>query len=69
MAAGLRREASRTGTPFRAVVNKAIRAGLEAPRNRPRPFQVDAQPLGLRPGLDLDDVEGLLEALDGPDRR
>lgn len=69
VAAGLRREALRTGVPFRAVVNQAIRAGLEGPRNRPRPFAVDALPLGLRPGLDLDDIEGLIEALDGPDRR
>lgn len=69
VAAGLQREAQRSGLPFRSVVNRALRAGLEAPRTRPRPFEVQAEALGLRPGLDLDDVEGLLEALDGPDRR
>lgn len=68
VAAGLRREALRVGLPFRTVVNQAIRAGLEAPRASSEPFRVDARPLGLRPGIDLDDIEGLLDVLDGTDR-
>ena len=69
VAAGLRREALRTGAPFRTVVNRALRAGLEAPRDRPEPFRVDGRPLGLRLGIDLDDIEGLLDLLDRPARR
>jgi hypothetical protein len=30
---------------------------------------VEARRLGLRPGIDLDDIEGLLDVLDGTDRR
>ena len=68
VAAGLQREASRRGVPFRVVVNQAIRAGLEAPRVRSTTFRVEARSLGLRGGIDLDDVEGLLDVLDGADR-
>jgi hypothetical protein len=69
VAARLRREALRRGVPLRAVVNEAIRVGLEAPRDQPEPFHVGIRSLGLRPGLDLDDIEGLLDVLDGFDRR
>lgn len=64
----LRLEARQRGRPFREVVNSAIRAGL---RSRPEQaqFRVHARPMGLRPGMDLDDVEGLLDLLDGPSRR
>jgi hypothetical protein len=50
-------------------VNQAIRTGLEAPRDLAEPFHVEARRLGLRPGIDLDDIEGLLDVLDGTDRR
>jgi predicted transcriptional regulator len=61
-------EARRTGRPYRVVVNEAIRRGLE-PRPMIEPFQVRATDMGLRPGMDLDDIEGLLDRLDGPLRR
>jgi hypothetical protein len=67
VAAGLRREARRRGAPFRLVVNEALRAGLAAPR-RTTPFRVDARPMRLRPGLDLDDIEGILDLVDGAGR-
>lgn len=68
--AGLRDASRRTGRPFKAVVNDAIRAGLgsAASRNRP-PFQPRARPLGLRPGIELDDISGLLERIEGPEHR
>jgi len=50
-------------------VNEIIRRGLEAPRPELEPFGVSGRPMGLRPGIDLDDIEGLLDVLDGPDRR
>jgi hypothetical protein len=60
----------RTGRPFKAIVNDAIRAGLEqrGARRRSR-FRVAAQPMGLRPGIELDDIGGLLELVEGPDHR
>jgi len=69
--ASLREEARRTGRPFKTVVNDAIRAGLD---QRAAPlaatsFRVRARDLGLRPGVDLDDIEGLLDRLEGPARR
>jgi hypothetical protein len=33
------------------------------------PLQIRASNMGLRPGIDLDDIEGLLDRLDGPLRR
>jgi len=70
VAAGIRREARRTGRPVKAVVNDAIRAGLE---HRARPvvasFHVQASAMGLREGIEIDDVAGLLERIDGPERR
>lgn len=39
------------------------------PRQLAAAFTVEARPMGLRPGLDLDDVGGLLDVLDGPARR
>jgi hypothetical protein len=70
VAAGLRREVRRSGHPFRTVVNDSIRAGLAARAKRvPKPFELETFDLGLRPGLDLDDIEGLLDLIEGPNRR
>lgn len=67
VAAHLREVAARTGKPLRAVVNEALRAGLtEAARPARGRFQVHARDLGLRPGIDLDDIEGVIERLEGP---
>lgn len=69
VAAKLRAEAGRSGRSFREVVNDAIRRGL-ASRKQTRqagPFTITARDLGrLRPGLDLDNIAGLLERVDGP---
>ena len=66
------RETRRTGKPYRVVVNDAILRGLEArevgSHARP-PFRVKARSMGLRPGLDVSDIEGLLDAIEGPRRR
>lgn len=68
--ARLREASRRTGRPLKAVVNDAIRAGLSAKTaGRRRPFRVEAQAMGLRPGVDLDDISGLLERLEGPEHR
>jgi len=70
VAARLRDNARRTGRPLKAVVNDAIRAGLDSTATRGRPpFKVEARPMGLRPGVDLDDIAGLIERLEGPQHR
>ena len=55
---------------FKEIVNDAIRTGLDAKRARPAatPFRVIARDLGaLRPGVSLDSVARVLEAVDGAD--
>ena len=65
----LREESRRTGKSFKDVVNEVIRAGLVRRPTTLPPFKVKARPMGLRPGLDLDDIEGLLDQIEGPYRR
>jgi len=67
----LKGEMHRRGTTFKETVNDFLRRGLEEPRpeDMARPFRVQPRSLGLRPGVQLDDVAGLLDALDGPARR
>jgi hypothetical protein len=69
VAAKLADAVRRLDRPYRTVVNDALRRGLEAPPPGLEPFVVDARPMGLRPGLDLDDIEGLLDLVEGPLRR
>ena len=71
VAAKLRDEMSRSQLSMKEVLNTILRRGLEAPRDEDlaTPFSVDAQPMGLRDGIDLDDIGGLLDRLDGAGRR
>lgn len=68
----LKAEMRRSGKSFRAVVNDCLRGGL-AGRTQARaaaPFVVQARDLGaLRPGLSLDNVGDLLDAVEGPAHR
>ena len=59
--------ALRSSTP----INELLRIALiqTGKRNPPEPFVVNARPLGLRPGLSYDNVEDLLDQLDGAFRR
>jgi plasmid stability protein len=69
VAAKLAARARKTGESFRAVVNDALRRGLATtgPRPERRPFQVRVRDLGaVRPGLQFDDIAGLLEQVEGP---
>jgi hypothetical protein len=63
-------ESRRTGKSLKDVVNEAIRAGLDrrASTDLP-PFKVLARDMGLKPGFNLDDIEGLLDQIEGPYRR
>jgi hypothetical protein len=66
--AKLEQEMRGTGKSFKETVNHFLRLGLNAPsRMRPaKRFVVRAQPLGLPPGLSYDNVEELIEQLEGP---
>ena len=51
--------------------NEHLRRSLVAAKPAPRrpQFRVDARPMGIRPEIDLSNIEQLLEELDGPARR
>lgn len=71
VAAKLKAEVRRSGEPFKQVVNRVLRLGLHrqaAPKPLP-PFKVKAYDLGLRPGLDLDNIGELLDKIEGPFHR
>jgi hypothetical protein len=63
----LRREMRRSGASLKAAVNHFLRLGLMvAGKPERKPFVVQPRPLGLPQGLSYDDVEELVEALEGP---
>jgi len=67
VAAQIEQRCRRTGHSFKCVVNDLLRAGLQAATVQPKPFRVEARNLGLRPGLNLDNIGELLEQVEGPD--
>lgn len=67
VAALLKKEARKSGEPFKQVLNRIIRLGFVAAKEPPRkPFKVKPINLGLP---HYDKVEDLLERLEGPDYR
>jgi hypothetical protein len=66
--AKLDQEMRKSGKSFKEVVNDYLRIGLDAQArtNPPKPFVVRTRPLGLKPGLSYDNVEELIELLEGP---
>lgn len=63
--------AARTKKPFRSIVNEALRQGLKVlglPRPRKR-YVTRPRPLGLRTGMQIDNVQEVLSLLDGEGRR
>jgi hypothetical protein len=70
VASRLDQEARRTGRSFKDVVNEAIRRGLgRRQAEAPPAYELRARDMGLRPGFDLDYIEGLLDRIEGPLRR
>lgn len=64
----LEKEMRRTGKGLKAAVNDALRRAFTSPAVAaavPK-FVVKARPLGLRPGLDLDNIGELLDQIEGP---
>lgn len=57
----------RSGVSFKEAVNDALRAGLvKARKPAARPFRVESFAMGLPDGLSYDNMDELLDALDGP---
>jgi hypothetical protein len=71
VAAKLAAEARRSGRPFKEVVNACLRLALNAKRQGApaKRFVVKARPLDPVPGVSFDNVEALLDRLEGPGRR
>ena len=66
----LEKEIRRSGASFKEVVNRLLRLGFIASKQpAPKPFVVTPRNMGLPPGLSYDNVEELLDALEGPERR
>jgi hypothetical protein len=64
VAAKLKALARQRGISFKQALNSAVRAGLGSERRAARPFRQYAQPMGLRPGLNLDKALQLAGALE-----
>ncbi len=59
--------ASKLGTPFKMVINEALRAGLdkvEKPAEQ-RPYRTTPHAMGLREGYNLDNIQELLAEAEG----
>lgn len=67
VAAAVEQLRHRSGSGISDVVNDLLRRGL-AHDQPPVPFEQRVSDMGA-PRLDLDDVSGLLDALEGDDRR
>lgn len=65
----LQKELRRSGASFKETVNYFLRLGLMmagSKHGERKPFKVNPRKLGLPPGLAYDNVEQVLEALEGP---
>ena len=71
VAAKLAAEARRSGRPFKEIVNACLRMALNAKRTTTpaAAFIVRLRPLDPIPGVAFDNIEGLLDSLEGPARR
>jgi hypothetical protein len=66
----LKKEIRRSGSSLKDTVNHYLRLGLTASKQPVRKkFVVKPLALGLPPGLSYDNVEELIEALEGPYHR
>jgi hypothetical protein len=68
--ARLEAEMRKTGRSFKETVNEVLRFGLNARPAKPaKPFEIYARDLHPRPGLNFDNIEELLDQIEGPMRR
>ena len=63
--------AAKLRTPFKTVVNEALRAGLyhvEQPKKLRR-YKTEPHAMGLRSGRNIDNIQELLAQIEGEDSR
>ncbi|MGA6983704.1 MAG: CopG family transcriptional regulator [Candidatus Sulfotelmatobacter sp.] len=65
----LKKEARKSGEPFKQVVNRFLRLGLTAKPQARKPFVVKPFNLGPPSGLNFDNIGELLEVLEGPEHK
>lgn len=66
-----RKLAAKLGTPFKTIVNEALRAGLDRVERpaKQRGYKTESHAMGLRPGRNLDNIQELLAQVEGEDFR
>lgn len=71
IAALLEHEVRRSGDTLKGTVNRLLRLGLTCGEGRVerKPFVVTPLFSGVRPGQNYDNIEALLEELEGPGHR
>jgi hypothetical protein len=69
VAAKAKKGAAMLGKPFKEVINDALRIGLDQVLKPPvaKPYHMKGRPMGLRPGLNLDNIGELLAQIEGED--
>jgi hypothetical protein len=69
VAAKAKKSAAKLRKPFRDVINTALRIGLDEALKPPtaRRYRTKARPLGLRSGLNYDNISELLARAEGED--
>ena len=66
VAAKVRISAAKYNKPVKAVVNAALRIGLEEmSKIRAKPYKTKAHPLNLKPGLSYDNIAELIALAEG----
>jgi hypothetical protein len=62
----LKKEIRRTGQSLKATINEALRRGLRLAGKRPRlpHFEVRPHAFGVKPGIDLDRINQLVDELE-----
>ena len=57
--------------PFKVLVNEVLRRGLQSPNASKGkvPFKVKSRPIGLRRDLNFENIEEVLDILEGVNRR
>ena len=70
VAEGLAKEMQRSRRGLKATINDALRRGLRLGMRAPKlpPFKVRPQALGVKPGIDLDRMNQLVDELDAEER-
>ena len=69
--AKLEAEMRKTGKSFKETVNETLRVGLtvRSEAKPAKPFKIYTRDLQSRPGVNFDNIEELLDQLEGPFRR